>query len=113
MPPDHTGTGSWSGRRRAFPKRTARRIIATAEGCALDLPGCDGTPVHADHIVGHADALALGWDPAYIDDPANGQAVCASCHAIKTRAEQARGRARAANARPKARPKPKHPGLTT
>ena len=82
-----------------FPPRLAKRILAAASDCALQLPGCSHQPTEVDHIVGWADALARGWDPEDIDDPTNAQPVCRSCHAIKTRAEQQRGRQRQADAR--------------
>ncbi len=113
--PDHPrGTGSWSGTRSSFPPKVRRQILQRAQGqCELSLPGCTGRATEADHKVGVADALAAGWDPADIDDPANGQALCSSCHKIKTRAEQARGLARARRRRTAARRAPeRHPGLT-
>lgn len=104
---------SWNGQRRSFPAKVAKRILAQATGCALAYPGvCTTTPREVDHIVGVADALALGWSQQDIDDPANAAAVCPDCHRVKTKAEQDRGRARAAARRPSARrPAAPHPGL--
>jgi 5-methylcytosine-specific restriction endonuclease McrA len=107
----------WANRtrpgRRAFRPSIAKRILRQSHECALQLPGCTITPTEVDHIVGWSDALALGWDPADIDDPTNGQAVCRTCHATKTRAQQQRGRQRqaerrAVSSRRQAEP---HPGL--
>lgn len=104
-----TGTGSWSGGRRSFPPRVARRIITRDQICQLAYDGCLITATQADHIVPHAEATRFGWPPSEIDSEANGQGVCTACHAIKTRAEQQRGRKRrAAGAR---RPPDPHPGL--
>lgn len=95
------GTGSWSGQRRAFPAATRRAILdRDAWTCQLRYEGCTGRATIADHIVPHAEGGS--------DDPTNGQAVCPSCHDIKTRAEQARGRARRPQRR---RPPQPHPGL--
>lgn len=103
---------SWNGQRRSFPAKIRRRILARDKTCQLQYPGvCTGTPEIADHIVGWADATAAGWDPRDIDDPANGQASCRPCSDTKLKAEQQRGRARAAAARPKQRPTEPHPGL--
>ena len=98
--------------RHGFPPKVARFILRRAQyRCELGLPGCEGQATEADHTLGYEDAIAAGWDPEDIDDPANGQAVCRSCHAIKTTGEQARGRARAAQRKPRNRPTPPHPGL--
>lgn len=50
--------------------------IARCENCAT--PEEDGRPLHVDHIDG------LGPDGPRGHDPANLQALCASCHATKT-----------------------------
>lgn len=109
-PIERPGT-SWSKTRRPFPRATARRILTRDGECQLRYNVCTGNADEADHIVGHADALAAGWDPADIDDETNGQAACHPCHALKTQAEQARGRQRANQQRPRIRPQPKHPGF--
>jgi len=105
-------TTSWSGQRRSFPTRTARYIRARDGECKLRIhPACTRTPDEADHIVGHAEALRLGWTPAQIDHPDNGQAVCRRCHQVKTQQQAAAGRARARAARPTTRRARRHPGL--
>lgn len=104
-------TTSWSGTRRGFPPKTARRIIRRDQTCQLEFPGCTTKATEADHIVGWADALAAGWEPEDIDDETNGQGACSSCHRIKTQQEIARGKQRAAARKPRQRPRPKHPGL--
>jgi len=104
-----TPTGSWSGTRRSFPPRTARAILQRDGQCMLQLAGCTGQAEEADHIVSHADATRAGWDPADIDDPGNGRAVCRSCHSQVTRAQIEAGKARRrAGGR---RPPERHPGL--
>jgi 5-methylcytosine-specific restriction protein A len=81
------GTGSWSGTRRSFPAATRRRILNRDRWtCQLRYAGCQGHAPIADHIVPAAEGGS--------DNATNGQAVCATCHTIKTRQEQARGRAR-------------------
>ena len=103
------GTTSWSGQRRSFPTTTTRRILTRDGECQLRYPGCTSQADEADHIIPHAEATRLGWDPADIDDETNGQAVCRHCHTIKTRSEQTTGaNRRRAQAR---RPMSKHPGL--
>lgn len=97
--------------RRSFPTRTARHILHRDGECQLRYDGCTGNADQADHIIGHADATAAGWHPDDIDDPTNGQAVCTHCHLIKTRAEQARGRKRAAPRLSRQRQAEQHPGL--
>lgn len=105
-------TGSWSGTRRSFPKRTRNRVLRRDPECRLAIPGvCTTTSTEVDHIVGHADALAAGWDPSDIDDEANAQGVCSPCHRIKTRAEQQRGRQRTATKPKRQRAAEQHPGL--
>jgi hypothetical protein len=116
MAPPHPAppyrTSSWSGQRRGFPKRTARRILdRDAATCQLGFTGCTITATEADHITGWADAMAAGWDPADVDDIGNGQAVCAGCHRRKTLGEQAAGRQRNATQRARRLPAEKHPGL--
>lgn len=112
-PPPEPWTGHRRPGRRAFPKRTARHILRRAgHTCQLELPGCTGTATHADHIIGWANATALGWDPAAIDHPDNGQALCPHCHTLKTQAEAQQGKQRAAARRPSAKRAARpHPGL--
>lgn len=108
-------TGSWSGTRRSFPRRIARAILHRDRACQLAWEGCTTDATEADHIVGHADALAAGWPIEDIDDPANGQGVCRNCHRLKTRMEIARGLDRARTQGPprpnRQRPAAQHPGL--
>ena len=97
------GTGSWSGTRRSFPPNVRRHILNRDHWtCQLRYPGCTGHAPIADHIT----PVAEGGT----DQHSNGQAVCASCHNVKTRQEQARGRAR----KPQRLRKPEpHPGRIT
>lgn len=78
-------------------------MIRDSHCCRL----CDAPATVADHILAVAEGGSHDLD--------NGQALCAPCHDIKTRAEQARGRARAQqNPRPSShlvRPTGKHPGM--
>lgn len=107
-------TGSWSGTRRSFPKRTRARILRRDPHCKLAIEGvCTGTSTEADHITPHAQALALGWPLPDIDSIENGQGVCKPCHQIKTRAEQTEGQRRAATTKPTTRNPEPHPGLVT
>lgn len=41
-----------------------------------------------DHIVSKAKAAALRWTRAQTDHPSNLEAICDSCHAVKSEAEQ-------------------------
>ncbi|QOY96345.1 HNH endonuclease [Massilia sp. UMI-21] len=48
-----------------------------------------GTNAHAvDHIVSKAKASRLGWLRAKTDHPSNLEAICESCHSVKTEVEQ-------------------------
>jgi 5-methylcytosine-specific restriction protein A len=96
-----TPNSSWSGRHQPFPSATRRTILDRDQHtCQLSLAGCEGTGTIADHIVPQAE----GGD----HDITNGQAVCRSCHDIKTKAEIQRGRDR----QPRNRRTPEtHPGL--
>lgn len=70
--------------------------------CQMQVPGvCTYMATEDDHII----PLAEGGT----DDLSNRRAVCRSCHALKSKEEARRGRARYRRSR--ARPKPKHPGL--
>ena len=93
-------TTSWSGDRRGFPAAIRKQIMDRDHwSCQINGTGCKRKATQADHIKPHAE----GGD----DSAANGQAVCATCHWIKTMAEQARGRTRVSKWR-----KPmSHPGL--
>ena len=78
-----------------------RSILARDKRCMIAGPNCTGRAEQADHIV--------NWAEGGSDHPSNLQAACVPCHSEKTKAEAARGRARA----PKARRTPeRHPGLT-
>lgn len=101
MKPRQPGNTSWSGNRRSFPKAVRKKIM-DRDGWRCQLRGarCTGIATEADHRVPHAE----GGD----DTAENGAAVCANCHAEKTRSEQQRGIARRSRYRPKAQ----HPGLT-
>lgn len=109
-PPPSNPTG-WNPARRSFPTAVAKRILRRDPECMAGWDGCTGTSKEADHIVGHADAIAAGWDLEEIDAEDNGQGLCPSCHRTKTAQEQARGRDRADEQRPKNRPVEQHPGL--
>jgi 5-methylcytosine-specific restriction enzyme A len=82
----------WSNR----PTRTsttqhrawAQQVKRNAGGrCQIQLPGCEGTADHADHI------LAVTEGGAEYDVN-NGQGACTHCHSVKTHDETQRGRAR-------------------
>ena len=99
--PVTTSTGSWSGQRTSFPAATRRRVLDRDQHtCQLSGPDCTGTATEADHVV----PVAEGGT----DDEGNGQAACATCHAVKTRQEIARGQARMPK---RTRPPSPHPGL--
>lgn len=73
--------------------------------CHIRGPRCTHVAAEADHIL----PVARGGDPL---DIANGQAVCHTCHQVKTNAEAAEGRRIAAANRPTVRrPAEAHPGL--
>lgn len=111
--PRNEAPAPWSNARRGthgFTRRQARGILSRDKTCQLQLPGCTEQPTEADHIVGIADALAAGWDPADIDDETNGQAVCSNCHTQKTQGEIRRGLERVAS-RTRKRPTERHPGF--
>lgn len=99
---------AWSRRAGRAPGHQAwRRAVLDrdAHTCQIRGPRCTGRATEADHVIPVAEG-----GPEF--DPANGQAACPDCHKAKTAAEAARGRARAAAARPKARREPeRHPGL--
>lgn len=69
------------------------------------------TPDEADHIVDWNVATLMGWTRVEYDDAANGQAVCAYCHKLKTGAEAARGRKMASRKRQEKAKQRKHPGI--
>lgn len=94
-------TTAWDRQRQPLPRSTRQRILKRDRVCQL----CQGTrcgnhPLEVDHRVPVAEGgthddtnlWAIGKHP---------------CHAEKTRAEQARGRARRATTRPQE----PHPGL--
>lgn len=67
--------------------------------CQINGTGCTRKATQADHIIPDAEGGT--------HEATNGQAVCKTCHWIKTMAEQARGRARVSRYR-----KPmQHPGM--
>lgn len=93
---------SWSGQRVGFPPATRRQILERDNHTCVR---CGAPATIADHIIPRAEGGS--------DDVDNGQALCDPCHTVKTKAEQARGRARR-NDRITGRltrPTSKHPGL--
>lgn len=92
---------SWSGSRRSFPTGVRQQIMER-DGwrCQINGPTCNGKATQADHRIPHAEGGS--------DDIANGQAVCAACHDVKTRQERMRGVAKRSRKR---RPM-QHPGLS-
>jgi 5-methylcytosine-specific restriction enzyme A len=96
---------TWGTRAGRVPPQERARILARDGGvCQLGYPGCTWHATEVDHIV----PLASGGTA----DPDNLQAVCESCHVIKTAAEKLTG-IRASAARRRARrhlPVKPHPG---
>ncbi len=91
---------AWSGSHSSgFPPEVRRAILRRDPTCPCGAPATE-----ADHVV----PVAEGGS----HDQANGQGLCSSCHAAKTRDEAARGRQRWRRRAPKARPSAPHPGLT-
>jgi 5-methylcytosine-specific restriction endonuclease McrA len=89
-------TTSWSGTRHSFPEPIRAQILAAHPVCRA----CGLRPsTEADHIV----PVAEGGTDAVT----NGQGLCTTCHAEKTKQEQARGMQRRSLHRT---PAP-HPGL--
>lgn len=80
----------WSGdNRRGFTQSQRAAILRRDRVCQI----CGLAPATiADHI----QPVAEGGP----DNLSNGQGVCSQCHDVKTKAEQARGRARHRGARP-------------
>lgn len=95
-------TSSWSGNRTPIPKTTRLRILTRDQHtCQL----CQGARCNNQHLeIDHRVPVAEGGS----DDDTNLWTLGKHpCHTDKTRAEQARGRARRNPRRP---PEP-HPGL--
>lgn len=107
----HRWDDSTRPRAARFPPRVARAIVERDGVCQLQLPGCTVDATEADHIVGWPEAQARGWTVERFNAEDNGQAACHPCHLAKTLAQATAGRARARAARPKARPRRRHPGL--
>ena len=106
----HTGRMSTWGTGCGVPRHIAVRVYERDGGvCQLGYPGCSFYATECDHIVNIA---RLGVDRNSANDEDNLQAVCASCHAIKTKAETRAGtQARAAHRRARLKlPQQKHPG---
>lgn len=98
-------SGRWSDRPhgRELPSnwRTIHhRILRRDPHCRLHLPGCTLISTEVDHINDRDD---------HSDE--NLQGACHSCHAHKTAAEAAAGRAAARARKPKLRPQRPHPGF--
>jgi 5-methylcytosine-specific restriction endonuclease McrA len=106
-PPRRELDVSTYGRREGRLTPRERREILERDGhvCQLQLSGCSFVATVVDHVVN----LAAGGDR---DDLANRQAVCASCHAVKTEAEKRAGiQASAARRRGRLKlPSAPHPG---
>ena len=90
--------------------RHIRLAVLERDGwqCRLGLPGCTLLATEVDHIASTAE---LGVTREQVDEDGC-QAVCHSCHAIKTAAEHRAG-IKTSNARRAARrklPQQKHPG---
>jgi len=82
---------SWSGDRQPFPTATRQAILRRDKWCT----NCHWErATEADHIINVAQARRQGWTPAQYDDINNGQGLCATCHAAKTRQEIKQGKAR-------------------
>ena len=92
---------SWSGNRTGFSTAIRRRILnRDHHQCTT----CGAPATTADHVLPVAEGGTHDED--------NGQALCDPCHDAKTRAEQARGRARRTQQLDGrlTRPAGKHPG---
>lgn len=101
---------SWGTRNRYTPRDKATILDRDEHICQLQYHGCTWQATVVDH------RIPLSRWPGDPRDLDNGQAVCASCHDRKTKAESAAGRQAAAAARrdrlkrPSARSTAQHPG---
>lgn len=102
MPWDGTTASSAISSTRPYRKARLAALQRDNYQCQYRLPGCTGTATQTDH----ATPLARGGPAA---DPSALISTCTPCHAIKTQADAAAGRALRPRER---RPTPIHPGLT-
>lgn len=86
--PKQVNPTPWA-RSKPVPRVTARwrKLVLQRDGWRCRK--CGEPATEADHIISRAVA------PDLVNDPDNGQALCARCHQAKTLAEAAAGRARA------------------
>lgn len=85
--------GSLSRHQRGYGKEwtRVRKVILARDGglCQVCLKAGVYTPGNiVDHVTSKAAAAAMRWSQARIDDPMNLQAICRTCHDIKTEQEQ-------------------------
>lgn len=72
-------------------KRRARVLTRDCGLCQIKGNGCTIVAREVDHVVGKEQARAQGWTEEQIEDEANLQAACVTCHAAKTHMERGRG----------------------
>jgi 5-methylcytosine-specific restriction endonuclease McrA len=89
------------GSTRASRKARYTCLNDAGHTCQLNYPGCMGEATIADHIINIA---STGQTRAQATNPDDLQAVCASCHDIKTQAERSAGTQRPGKRRPRPHP---------
>lgn len=72
-------------------KRRARVLTRDCGLCQIKGKGCTIVAREVDHVVGKEQARAQGWTEDQIEDDANLQSACVTCHAAKTHMERGRG----------------------
>lgn len=75
-----------------IPTRIKDQVRRRDQVCQLGYPGCDGSISQFDHVDGLADT---GQARTTVTNATVLQGVCIPCHRVKTKAQQAAGRARA------------------
>jgi 5-methylcytosine-specific restriction protein A len=69
-------------------KRRARVLSRDCGLCKIKGPGCTIVAREVDHKVNKERARAMGWTDDQIEDDANLQSACPTCHAAKTQKER-------------------------
>ena len=96
-----TATMAWTNRTSHTTEAQRRRIMARDNReCQIRGPHCEGTAAEVDHIDNTR-------GPDY-DTDTNLQAVCKTCHKVKTRLESSAGLRR--DYRDRFHPREQHPG---